>query len=178
MVESSQTFSKPKILFLGENSVGKTSLIYKYVYDIFNLSLKPTQHIDNLNKTVSINNKALSLNLISLNGHDRFKSISLDYIKICSVAVVVFEITNKQSFECAKNWGEVVKSEKPGCKLVLVGNKIDKAFLRVVSIQEALDFSENIGAGYVETSAYTGENVKEMFRMIFKVLSIERKQFS
>lgn len=95
---------KYKLVFLGEQNVGKTSLINRFMYDSFEASYQATIGIDFLSKTVYLKDRAIRLQLWDTAGQERFRSLIPAYIRDSSVAVVVYDITNMESFLQTSKW--------------------------------------------------------------------------
>lgn len=113
----------------------------------------------------------MRLQLWDTAGQERFRSLIPNYIRDSSVAIVVFDLSNKQSFQNIKDWVQDVKNERgENAVIVVVGNKLDKKEDRLVTFEEASKEANEIGAAYLETSAKTGQNVDELFSVIGKIL--------
>lgn len=125
---------KFKLVFLGEQSVGKTSLITRFMYDSFDSTYQATIGIDFLSKTMYLEDRTVRLQLWDTAGQERFRSLIPSYIRDSSVAVVVYDITSKASFEDTNKWIDDVRAERgDDVILVLVGNKTDVNDKRCVS---------------------------------------------
>lgn len=144
MAETS--FSNPlrkfKLVFLGEQSVGKTSLITRFMYDNFDAQYAATIGIDFLSKTMYLDDRTVRLQLWDTAGQERFRSLIPSYIRDSSVAVVVYDVTSEQplssyekhkltsigrvSFQNTAKWVDDVRAERGNdVIIVLVGNKTD-----------------------------------------------------
>lgn len=158
---------KHKIVFLGDVCVGKTSLINRFIYDSFDNNYNSTVGIDFLCKTVSTENKTYRLQLWDTAGQERFRSLLPNYIRNSSVAVIVFDVTQAESFSQLEKWVNEVKTERSNCMSILVvGNKIDKQDERQVTREEAACMAEELGSLYLETSAKTRENIEELIHTV------------
>lgn len=165
---SQSPLSKYKLVFLGDQSVGKTSIITRFMYDNFDKRYQATIGIDFLSKTIYLKDKTVRLQIWDTAGQERFRSLIPSYIRDSSVAVVVYDVTNRVSFLNSTRWVEDVRSER-GSKVViyLVGNKIDLGNeKRQVSTDEGKEKSEKYGLLFIECSAKAGQNVKQMFRRL------------
>ncbi|KAG0742124.1 hypothetical protein G6F57_009799 [Rhizopus arrhizus] len=168
---TSQEFSNPlrkfKLVFLGEQSVGKTSLITRFMYDTFDNSYQATIGIDFLSKTMYLEDRTVRLQLWDTAGQERFRSLIPSYIRDSSVAVVVYDITNRISFQNTSKWIEDVRAER-GLEviIVLVGNKTDLNDKREVTLEEGEKKASDSGVLFIETSAKAGHNVKSLFKRI------------
>ncbi|CEI95003.1 Putative Ras-like protein Rab-6A [Rhizopus microsporus] len=150
---ASQEFSNPlrkfKLVFLGEQSVGKTSLITRFMYDTFDNTYQATIGIDFLSKTMYLEDRTVRLQLWDTAGQERFRSLIPSYIRDSSVAVVVYDITNRASFQNTSKWIDDVRAERGSeVIIVLVGNKTDLS----------------------DKSAKAGHNVKVLFKRIAQAL--------
>lgn len=158
---------KFKLVFLGEQSVGKTSLITRFMYDSFDNTYQATIGIDFLSKTMYLEDRTVRLQLWDTAGQERFRSLIPSYIRDSSVAVVVYDITNRQSFANTNKWVDDVRAERGGdVIIVLVGNKTDLNEKRQVTTEEGERRAKEYKVMFVETSAKAGLNVKSLFRKI------------
>lgn len=171
--KSGKTLSKYKIVFLGEQGVGKTSLITRFMYDTFDDNYQATIGIDFLSKTVYLDDRTIRLQLWDTAGQERFRSLIPSYIRDSHVAIVVYDVTNRKSFEYIDKWVEDVKNERGEENLVLciVGNKNDLVDERRVTAEEAEKKAQLLNAKiFMETSTKAGFNVKNLFKKIAKLL--------
>ncbi|KAJ7662471.1 GTP binding protein [Mycena olivaceomarginata] len=150
---------RTKIVLLGDQSVGKTSLITRFMYDTFDNTYQATIGIDFLSKTMYLEDRTVRLQLWDTAGQERFRSLIPSYIRDSSVAIVVFDITNRQSFMMYGRGGNDVI-------IVLVGNKADLSDKRQVTLEEATAKSTQLNIMFMETSAKAGHNVKSLFKKI------------
>lgn len=166
---------KYKLVFLGDIYVGKTSIINQFMYENFDNNYQATIGIDFLSKTLTIGSNSMRLQLWDTAGQERFRSLIPNYIRDSSAAIIVYDVTNKQTFTSLEKWVEDVRNERGNSVIVaIVGNKIDKSGERCVSLQEAEERAKALGAIYQETSAKTGENVKELFVKIANAIGSEQ----
>ncbi|RMZ88736.1 hypothetical protein DV736_g4032, partial [Chaetothyriales sp. CBS 134916] len=176
MAQSVGSYSNPlkkfKLVFLGEQSVGKTSLITRFMYDSFDTTYQATIGIDFLSKTMYLEDRTVRLQLWDTAGQERFRSLIPSYIRDSSVAVVVYDISSKRSFEQTRKWIDDVRGERGNDVIVvLVGNKTDLGDQkREVTTQQGEEEAKRAGALFVETSAKLGHNVKALFKRIAQAL--------
>ncbi|EEB09805.2 GTPase Ryh1 [Schizosaccharomyces japonicus yFS275] len=162
---------KFKLVFLGEQSVGKTSLITRFMYDQFDNTYQATIGIDFLSKTMYLEDRTVRLQLWDTAGQERFRSLIPSYIRDSSVAIIVYDITNHNSFVNTEKWIDDVRAERSDdVIIVLVGNKTDLAEKRQVSLEEGEQKAKELGIMHMETSAKAGYNVKQLFRRIAQML--------
>lgn len=185
------TLKKYKLVFLGEQSVGKTSMITRFMYDSFDTNYQATVGIDFLSKTIYFQDKVVRLQLWDTAGQERFRSLIPSYIRDSQVAIIVYDITNAISFEQITKWIDDVRNERgSNVLIVLVGNKVmtinvryvvillnsflqvDLENIREVSTEEALNFAKELKIPFLETSAKCGYNIKQLFARIGDSLPI------
>ncbi|KAF6140643.1 hypothetical protein GIB67_013936 [Kingdonia uniflora] len=163
--------AKYKLVFLGDQSVGKTSIITRFMYDKFDNTYQATIGIDFLSKTMYLEDRTIRLQLWDTAGQERFRSLIPSYIRDSSVAVIVYDVANRNSFLSTSKWIEEVRTERGSdVIIVLVGNKTDLVDKRQVSIEEGDAISRNHGIIFIETSAKAGFNIKPLFRKIAAAL--------
>ncbi|OLL22653.1 GTP-binding protein ryh1 [Neolecta irregularis DAH-3] len=170
-MDSSAPLRKYKLVFLGEQGCGKTSLITRFMYDTFDNTYQATIGIDFLSKTMYLEDRTVRLQLWDTAGQERFRSLIPSYIRDSSVAVVVYDITNRQSFLNTSKWVEDVRAERGSdVIIVLVGNKTDLMDKRQVTTEEGEKKAQEYKVMHIETSAKAGHNVKLLFRNIAQAL--------
>eukprot|EP01024_Parvocaulis_polyphysoides_P020658 TRINITY_DN19717_c0_g1_i2.p2 TRINITY_DN19717_c0_g1~~TRINITY_DN19717_c0_g1_i2.p2 ORF type:complete len:238 (-),score=15.39 TRINITY_DN19717_c0_g1_i2:347-988(-) len=163
--------AKYKLVFLGDQSVGKTSIITRFMYDKFDNTYQATIGIDFLSKTMYLEDRTVRLQLWDTAGQERFRSLIPSYIRDSSVAVVVYDVTNRQSFLNTTRWIEEVRTERGSdVIIVLVGNKTDLVDKRQVTIEEGDAKARELNVMFIETSAKAGFNIKALFRKIAAAL--------
>ena len=151
-----------KIVFLGDIAVGKTSIIgqfsenkYKEIYD-------PSIGIDFNSKTLKFRGRYIKLQIWDTAGQEKYKSLIPSYVRGATIIFLVFDITNRDTYENVSNWIDFIdKIERPSY-LVLCGNKIDLNDKRIVSLEEALKFCSDRNLIYYEVSAKEDINVNKM----------------
>ena len=165
-----------KIIIIGDPSIGKTSLIRKFVKDQFEVDYIPTVGV-NISKQpvdLTIQGKDLHINLMiwDLAGKPQFHLLHKVYYNGANAVILAFDLTRSYTFMNVKNWfSEVVKyglSDKP---IILVGNKSDLEDKRVVSEAHIEHMKEQLGnPEYLETSAKDGLNVDQLFNDIAQMI--------
>ncbi|KAG2493951.1 hypothetical protein HYH03_007881 [Edaphochlamys debaryana] len=171
MSATTSPLAKYKLVFLGDQSVGKTSIITRFMYDKFDNTYQATIGIDFLSKTMYLEDRTVRLQLWDTAGQERFRSLIPSYIRDSSVAVVVYDITNRQSFLNTARWIQEVRTERGNDVIIfLVGNKTDLIDKRQVSIEEGDAKARELNVNFIETSAKAGLNIKALFRKIAAAL--------
>ncbi|XP_062910513.1 ras-related protein Rab-6A isoform X4 [Mobula hypostoma] len=162
---------KFKLVFLGEQSVGKTSLITRFMYDSFDNTYQATIGIDFLSKTMYLEDRTIRLQLWDTAGQERFRSLIPSYIRDSAAAVVVYDITNVNSFQQTTKWIDDVRTERGSDVIImLVGNKTDLADKRQITTEEGERRAKDLNVLFIETSAKIGYNVKQLFRRVAAAL--------
>ena len=155
-----------KIIFLGDQYVGKSSILNRFYQDKFEPDYQATIGLDFHSKNVDINGNSVRLLLYDTAGQEKFKSLIPMYIRDANIIIVVYDITNKESFTHTEHWVNETKDlKREDAIFVLVGNKIDLEDKRAVTKKEAEEFATEKGFLFYEVSAKTGEQVNELFEV-------------
>ena len=156
-----------KVLLIGDSSVGKTSVLLRYVEDKFNAEFQTTIGVDFKVSTFNMNGKSIKLQLWDTAGQDRFKNIVASYYRGAHGILLMYDITNQTSYQNVQRWYDEAQNylQKSVPKL-LIGNKADLAGQRTVRMEEAKNLSDRLGIDYVETSAKNNTNVKIAFETL------------
>jgi len=154
-----------KILLIGPSNSGKTALLLRYVDDIFDTdSATATIGVDFRVKKLAIRGKPHRLLLFDTAGQERFRTLTSSYYRNAQGCILVYDVSNRESFLSMEHWfGECARYAEPGVVKYLVGSKIDKEGARAVTTAEGKALAERVGAGFVEVSSKTRENVKTPF---------------
>lgn len=153
-----------KVILLGHASVGKTSLLFRYTENVFKspatIGASYFTHSLELDKGV-----CFQLNLWDTWGLERARPLAPHYYRNVAGCLLVFDVTNEDSFKTINYWYEdICKTQDPDkVVFVMVGQKCDDVSNRQVTQDEAEQLAGQWGMPYVETSAKTGDNVKEVF---------------
>lgn len=151
-----------KIIVLGDGGCGKTALTVRFSQGYFQESYKMTVGVDFSVKLLEAGGKKAKLQIWDTGGQERFSFVRPLYYRGAMGALLVFDVTNRESFDHLPNWVEELESNAGKVPFVLVGNKIDLD--RAVSSDEAWDFCKQFNIPYYyETSAKTGEAVGDCF---------------
>ena len=167
---SSESYDqKIKIMIIGESLVGKTALITRYTNNSFSGSYLTTVGIDFQTKIININDKAIKVELWDTAGQERFRNIAKNYFQSSDGFLIVYDITNKSSFEKLSFWNEQVNLNAPEkTKYIIVGNKKDLEEKREVQTEVGENFAKENNVKFYETSAKDGTNVNEVFELLAK----------
>ena len=159
-----------KIILLGKNNVGKTSLILQYSSNIFQEELASTIGAEYISKDLFFNDQKLTLNIWDTSGQERYRSLSKIYFKNSHIIILVYDITSKESFNDIINFWYNYVTENLGNNLIyaIVANKSDLYLNEQVSHEEGENYAKKINAFYFETSAKNNEGINEMFSLVGK----------
>ena len=167
-----------KIITLGESSVGKTSILAKYVDDIFDINMISTLGVDFKRKTEIIDNKQINIKVWDTAGQECFRNIQKIYYHNTEGVLLVFDLTSRETFEQLNYWFENIKIECPkDVAICLVGNKSDLKDHIDVSDEDINEYlKKNNNPKFFKTSAATGENIKEVFQYISREIMEKKKE--
>ena len=160
------------IMTLGNTAVGKTSFIIKYTEDTFQEVYLSTIGIDFKVKTVTIKDKQYKLFFYDTTGQERFRSLSFNIIKNAHGIILMYDITNKSSFNSIPEWIKNIKESKgEDFPMILCGNKIDKEDERVITREESEELSNEYVIDFFEISNKNGINIeKAVLSLVKKIL--------
>ena len=168
-----------KLLLIGNSSVGKSSLLFRFVENVWDDNFVPTIGVDFVSekyfnsfqkqklKTLEVNGKKVKLQIWDTAGQERFKNITASYYRGGNGVLVVYDITDRDSFENLNSWLiEIEKNANKNVYKLLIGNKSDLEEKRKVTYQEGKDFATSNGMQFIETSAKTASKVQEAFELL------------
>ena len=166
------------IMTLGNSEVGKTCYILKYTENFFQELYLTTVGIDFKMKTETINNKQYKLFLYDTTGQEKYKSIALNIIRNAQGIILMYDITNKKSFESIPEWIKSIRDSKgENFPMILLGNKLDKEDIRVISEKEGKELADEYGIKFFETSNKTGVNIQESgMALVNEILKIKENE--
>lgn len=164
-----------KVLIIGDSSVGKSCLLLQFSDQTFSDNYVSTIGVDFKIRTIDVNGRQIKLQIWDTAGQERFQSITANYYHGSHAIAIVYDITSRQSFENVRKWiSEVDRLATPQVCKLLVGNKADLADKREVSKQEGQSLADGLGIPFMETSAKTAYNVKDMFMSM--CIAIQNRQ--
>ena len=159
-----------KCVLIGETAVGKTSIITQYINNEFNPDVKSSIGVDNLIKEMEIENTKIKFELWDTPGQEIYTSANKIFMKNTDIALIVYDITNKETFEKVNHWINLVK-EVNGNRNLIIGiaaNKSDLYENTEVNREEGEEYAKNINALYFESTATDHENVVNIFEELIK----------
>ena len=168
MTEGVESF---KVVLVGESGVGKTSIITQFIDQTFQEDQQSTTGGTFSTKSVICDNgKTLKFEIWDTAGQERYRSLTKMFYKDANAAVLVYDITRKDSFEELQNyWSQQIKeSSPPNIILAIAANKSDLISQEAVEEEKAREFANELGAIFVSTTATTVESINELFIEIAK----------
>ena len=157
-----------KLILGGDGGVGKTSMVHRFVENEFDVDYKSTIGTSIMKKECEFDSLESKVRFViwDLAGQSQFKRVRASYVANAEAGILVFDVTRRETYDNIKIWhGEIMESS-PTITLILVGNKIDLVDSRAVSTQEGEEIAKKLGLSYIETSAKTGENIEDAFKML------------
>ena len=161
---------KFKILVLGDSSVGKTTLLLKYVDGYFPTLYVATIGVEFKTKKINVDGIDITLQIWDTAGQERFRSVTKSFLKGADGIIYVYDVTNKESFDNLKTWINTAEESITDFKKIIIGNKIDIEDKKKVSTEMLEKFCEKQNLKGLETSAKNGTNVNEMFELLTKMI--------
>jgi len=163
-----------KLVLLGDTSVGKSSIVIRFVKGQFHEHQESTIGAAFLTQTVQVSDCTVKFEIWDTAGQERYHSLAPMYYRGAAAAIVVYDITSTESFQRAKSWvTELQRVGNNDVLIVLAGNKADKEEDRRVTTEEAKRYADDNQLHFMETSAKGNVNVKELFHTVARVLPKE-----
>ena len=155
-----------KSVVVGDGGSGKTAVVVRFSQGFFQENYKLTIGVEFAVKTIHINNYNVKLQIWDTGGQERFRYVRPLYYKGSMGCIILFDLTNRESFDHVPKWLEEVKKESGNIPILLVGNKSDLINERAVSLDEAKQISKDLNMFYVESSAKNGNGVGDVFAIL------------
>lgn len=163
MINKIEMVRDAKLVLLGDSGVGKSSLIYRFLYDDFRPFSESTIGASFMSKVVG----DIHFKVWDTAGQEKYRSLGSMYFRGAKCAILVFDVTNSKSFQGLQTWYEdLVKNrneDEDGPLITICGNKVDLEQAREVEEENAARYAKDIGASYFETSAKVGTNIGKVF---------------
>ncbi|TYH58912.1 hypothetical protein ES332_D08G188100v1 [Gossypium tomentosum] len=165
-----------KVVLIGDSAVGKSQLLSRFTRNEFNIDSKTTIGVEFQTKTLLINHKSVKAQIWDTAGQERYRAVTSAYYRGAVGAMLVYDITKRQSFDHVAKWLEELRGHADkNIVIMLVGNKSDLASLRAVPIEDAKEFAQRESLFFMETSALEATNVESAFLTvvteIYRVIS-------
>ncbi|KAL7860320.1 hypothetical protein AOLI_G00166690 [Acnodon oligacanthus] len=160
-----------KLLIIGNSSVGKTSFLFRYADDSFTSAFVSTVGIDFKVKTVFRNNKRIKLQIWDTAGQERYRTITTAYYRGAMGFLLMYDITNQDSFNAVQDWATQIKTYSwDNAQVILVGNKCDLEDDRLIPTEDSQRLADELGFQFFEASAKDNINVKQVFERLVDVI--------
>ncbi len=156
-----------KVVLVGDSFVGKTNIMSKYLKNEFHDDSKATVGVEFGSKQFNIEGHTIKAQIWDTAGQERYKAITSAYYKGAKGAFIVYDITRKNSFESIEKWvSDVTAVADKKITIVLIGNKSDLEDQRQVTKEQGEEKSNKLEIAFLETSAFSGENLDKAFEMM------------
>ena len=157
-----------KIVLLGDTAVGKSCLTVRFVRNEYSEFQEPTIGAAFLAKNINYQGQNLKLEIWDTAGQERYRSLAPMYYRGAKAAVVVYDITKKDTLTGAKSWVTELQKKQADCIIILVGNKCDLREPGGVNRDDVREYARDHHLIHIESSAKTGYNVEKIFNIICK----------
>lgn len=158
-----------KVVIIGDSGVGKSNLMTRYTTNEFSQDTPATIGVEFMTKSVKTEGRDVKVQIWDTAGQERFRAISRSIYHGAKGAMLVYDITNQQSFDNIPNWlAELRVHVSATCSIFLIGNKCDLEHLRAVKKDVADRFARDNGLSFLETSALEKINVDKAFEWLVK----------
>ena len=159
-MDNSISVTRHKIIFVGDASTGKTSIINRIIDNPFNDTYEVSIGIDFMSKNIKFRGQSIKIQIWDSAGQEKYKGLIPSYIRNSSIVFIVYDVSSRSSFDNIPKWIDFVKNiEKT--TMILCGNKIDLD--RDVNTNEGEEIAKKEGILFFECSAKTNENIKNLF---------------
>ena len=167
-----KTYKNAKLVFLGDTSVGKSSIASRFAHSSFTEYRESTIGAAFLTKQIDIENATIKFEIWDTAGQERYRSLAPMYYRGASVAIITYDITNLSSYKSAKMWiKELNENLTKDIVIALVGNKLDMNENREVNLREASNFADTENLLFYEVSAKNDININELFEKVGTLVS-------
>lgn len=166
-----------KYIIIGDPAVGKSNILMKYAHNKFTEEYQATIGVEFGAKNIEFDDLVYRIQVWDTAGQENFRSITRAYYKNSVCAFVVYDITNRQSFESIQSWIEDIREQSPKTvSIVLIGNKNDLEEDRKVTFDEGKNFATENRLLFMETSAKLGTGIEEIFKKSAQEIAAKMEQ--
>ena len=155
-----------RVVIIGKTEVGKTSIIYRYIKNYFQNNLESTIGVSVFPRVIQENNKKIIINYCDTAGQEKYRSLGSLYYRDSIAAIIVFDLTNRESFEQISSWVDEYKSFSSNPFIFFAANKNDLKENIVINENELLDLSQKYDTDCILTSAIDGTGINELFTIV------------
>lgn len=166
-----------KLLLIGDSGVGKSSLLMRFADDTYSEGYLCTLGVDFKIRTIEQDGMRIKLQIWDTAGQERFRVITSSYYRGSRGIIVVYDVTDRESFSNVEHWVQEIEKYAPASvSILLVGTKCDMSAKKVVAYDEAKELADSLGIQFMETSAKTCVNVEQAF--VTMVAEIKKRDMS
>jgi len=167
-----------KVVVIGDSAVGKSQLLSRFAKNEFCIDSKSTIGVEFQTRTVTIKGKVIKAQIWDTAGQERYRAVTSAYYRGALGAMLVYDITKRPSFDHVARWVEELRAHADNSIVItLIGNKADLVDQRAVPTEDAIEFAENQGLFFSETSALSGDNVDTaFFRLLEEIYGVVSKK--
>ena len=175
-MENKEYYLLFKLILIGDSCVGKSNILLKYLKNQFNENSKTTIGVEFGTKNIIINNKRIKIQIWDTAGQERYRSITSAYYKGAKGALIVYDITRKNTFDNIDKWITDLKlnGDKDIC-IIILGNKSDLIDKREINKNDGIKKAEMYKIAFLETSALNGDNISKAFDELIEQIVINNK---
>ena len=157
-----------KVAILGSSGVGKTCIIHRFLKNEFKENSLSTRGADYAQKKVITKDQAINLDIWDTAGQEQYRSLGIHFYKEAYIIILVYDITNRESFEDLKNiwYNDLKRNGEKFTVLAIVGNKSDMFEVEAITEEEGRKYAEEVNALYMLVSAKNGDNIENLFRIV------------
>jgi Ras-related protein Rab-8A len=166
MASGAAAVQEIKLLTIGDSGVGKSSLLLRWANADTSMvkSSMPTVGIDFKFKNITVDGERVKVHVWDTAGQERFRTLTATYYRKAQGVLLVYDVTNRESFNNVRNWmSQITINAEVGISVYLVANKLDLVEKRVVSFEEGEALAKEFKTSFMEVSAWSGQNVNESF---------------
>lgn len=163
---------KFKLIVVGDQSTGKSSILNRFVNDTYEADYQATIGLDFQSKNITIHDQDVRLILYDTAGQEKFRSLIPMYIREAQIILLIYDVSNRDSFDSMSRWfSQVLDVKNNEAVFALIGNKIDLESERKVTLEEGKRFADEKNLIFQEVSAKTGQNFENLFNVqIFEAI--------
>ncbi|TQD79462.1 hypothetical protein C1H46_034981 [Malus baccata] len=167
-----------KVVLIGDSAVGKSQILARFARNEFSLDSKATIGVEFQTRTLLIEHKSVKAQIWDTAGQERYRAVTSAYYRGAVGAMLVYDITKRQTFDHIPRWLEELRSHADkNIVIILIGNKSDLENQRAVPTEDAKEFAEKEGLFFLETSALEATNVENAFSTVLtEVFNIVNKK--
>ncbi|KAG0465015.1 hypothetical protein HPP92_019179 [Vanilla planifolia] len=167
-----------KVVLVGDSAVGKSQLLARFTRNEFSLDSKATIGVEFQTRTLAVDHKIIKAQIWDTAGQERYRAVTTAYYRGAMGAMLVYDLTKRQSFDHVARWLEEVRNHADkNIVVMLIGNKSDLSTLRAITTEDAREFAQRENLFFMETSALESTNVEPAFlTILMEIYRIARKK--